>query len=88
MIETDGPVSVIAERWPLPVRREVGPGRPRGPLGEPVSYTAVSAREVKDRHVRLELEQAPDYVDICLGDVAEQRLWPASCDGQFSSCEF
>jgi hypothetical protein len=34
----------------------------------------VSAREVKDGHVRLELQQAPDHVDVCLGDVREQRL--------------
>jgi hypothetical protein len=34
----------------------------------------VSAREVKDRHVWLQLEQAPDRIDVCLGDLREQRL--------------
>ena len=52
----------------------VEPGHSCAALGEPVGYTAVSAREVKDRHVRLQLEQAPDRIDVCLGDVREQRL--------------
>ena len=55
-------------------RRGVESGHSCAALGEPVGDTAVSAREVKDGHVRLELQEAPDCVDVRLGDVREQRL--------------